>query len=108
MGDISTITAAMERKRIMLLEQIHKGGQAGLAMEGKIEKGHERFGKRRTGIKKESNMEHSWGKRHWIHGSYKMAENHRPEDKGRTLCCGGMENSVRCRARCRQEEGTGV
>ncbi len=34
MGVISTIHAAMERKRIMLLEQVHKGGQAGLAMEG--------------------------------------------------------------------------
>jgi hypothetical protein len=38
MGVISTITAAMERKRIMLLEQAHKGGQAGLAMEGQIER----------------------------------------------------------------------
>ena len=51
MGVISTITASMERKRIMLLEQVHKGGQAGLAMEGKIERAMRDSGRGRLGLR---------------------------------------------------------
>ena len=52
MGVISTITAAMERKRIMLLGQIHKGGQAGLAMEGQIERAMRDSGRGGLGLRR--------------------------------------------------------
>ena len=52
MGVISTITVAMERKRIMLLEQVHKGGQAGLAMEGQIERAMRDSGRGELGLRR--------------------------------------------------------